>query len=201
MNVLFIDNFDSFTFNLVDELDKRGAAVHVWRNDLDVEQAFEIASAMPFPRLVVLSPGPGSPADAGCCVPLVRRLCAAAIPTFGVCLGHQAIVEAFGGDVGYAGEVVHGKADAVHHDGSGPFFGLPSPMTVGRYHSLVGHTMPDALVTIAKTTGHTPLVMALRHESAPVVGVQFHPESILTPLGGRLMEGVLGWASKVERRA
>lgn len=193
MNVLFIDNFDSFTFNLVDELEKRGATVEVWRNDIAPERARDIALAMPAPRLVVLSPGPGAPADAGCCVALIRLVAAAdaPIPLLGVCLGHQAMIEAFGGEVGFAGEVVHGKAAAIEHDQSGPFADLPSPMTVGRYHSLVATRVPDELVVTAKSRD---LVMAVRHRSAPIVGVQFHPESILTPAGGRLMDGVLAWA-------
>ncbi len=194
MNVLFIDNFDSFTFNLVDELEKRGARVEVWRNDVPADEALAMALALPTPRLIVLSPGPGAPSEAGCCVDLVVSVAAqdARIPMLGVCLGHQAIVQAFGGEVGFAGEVVHGKAARLEHDGSGPFAELPSPMTIGRYHSLVAQQVPDAL-RVTATTGE--LVMAVAHRHAPVIGVQFHPESILTPLGGLLMEGILQWAA------
>lgn len=191
MNVLFIDNFDSFTFNLVDELEKRDAHVEVWRNDVPAERALAMALALPAPRLVVLSPGPGAPAAAGCCIALIQALAQTKVPLLGVCLGHQALVEAFGGEVGFAGEVVHGKAARLAHDGSGPFAALPSPMTIGRYHSLVAQRVPDVL-RVTATTGD--LVMAVSHRTAPMIGVQFHPESILTPLGGQLMEGIIDWA-------
>jgi anthranilate synthase component 2 len=191
LKVLLIDNFDSFSFNLVDELRKRDAEVHVWRNDIDVEHAFAILEQWTGPRLVVLSPGPGSPRDAGCCIELVKR-CEAEVPVFGVCLGHQAIVEAFGGEVAYAGEVVHGKTARVDHDGSGPFTGLPSPMYAARYHSLAAKHVPSPLTVTARTGD---IVMAVEHQSAPIVGVQFHPESILTPRGGCLIEGVIQWAT------
>lgn len=198
MNVLFIDNFDSFSFNLVDDLRRRGAEVHVWRNDIAAGEAIERALAMTPPRLVVISPGPGDPTDAGCCVELVsaglnlsergRKL-----PIFGVCLGHQAIVEACGGRVGYAGEVVHGKAAQVTHGGERIFAGLPSPMLAARYHSLAALQLPDELEVVAHCD---ELVMAVAHRSAPVLGVQFHPESILTPRGGLLMDAVLAWAAR-----
>jgi anthranilate synthase component II len=145
VNVLFIDNFDSFTFNLVDELRKRGARVEVWRNDVPAERALALALALPEPRLIVLSPGPGTPAEAGCCIPLIR-LAAGKVPLFGVCLGHQAIVEAFGGTVGFAGEVVHGKASWIEHAGTGLFAGLPSPFRAARYHSLAATVVPQDLV-------------------------------------------------------
>jgi anthranilate synthase component II len=187
VSVLFIDNFDSFTFNLVDELRKRGALVSVWRNDLPAAAALARALGLPAPRLLVLSPGPGAPAQAGCCVELIR-LAAGRIPLFGVCLGHQAIVEAFGGTVGSAGEVVHGKAARVEHGGAGMFQGLPSPLRAGRYHSLAAIALPDEL---AATAHCGPVVMAVEHRRLPVWGVQFHPESILTPSGGELLERVL----------
>jgi anthranilate synthase/aminodeoxychorismate synthase-like glutamine amidotransferase len=191
MNALFIDNFDSFTFNLVDELRRRGVTVQVWRNDLAPEEALARALALPAPRLVLLSPGPSSPAEAGCCVPLLR-LAAGQVPVFGVCLGLQCMVEAFGGVVSFAGEVVHGKASPVTHDGSGLFAGLPSPLTVGRYHSLVGRTIPPELRVTARCG---ELVMAAEHRVHRIAGVQFHPESILTPLGGALIDNVLRWAA------
>lgn len=194
LSVLLIDNFDSFSFNLVDELEKRGAAVQVWRNDLAAERALALALALPAPRLIVLSPGPGAPAEAGCCVELVRLAARARVPLFGVCLGHQAIVEAFGGEVGFAGEVVHGKASRVDHGGSGLFAGLPSPMYVGRYHSLAERRLPAELRVTARAG---ELVMAVEHASAPVAGVQFHPESILTPGGGQIIDRVLAWAAAV----
>lgn len=189
--VLFIDNFDSFTFNLVDELRKRGCQVQVWRNDLPAPDALAKAQALPGPRLIVLSPGPGTPAQAGCCVELVRLAAAADLPLLGICLGHQALVEALGGVVGAAPTIVHGKASPVTHDGEGIFAGLPSPLTVGRYHSLAATTVPDALVVRA-TTGD--VVMAVEHRKKRLAGLQFHPESILTPLGGQLLENVIAWA-------
>ena len=191
MNVLFIDNFDSFTFNLVDELRKRGCQVDVWRNDLSAEQALALAEAMPAPRMIVLSPGPGAPGEAGCCVPLVR-LAAGRVPLFGVCLGHQAMVEALGGEVGSAGAIVHGKTSPMVHDGTGVFAGLPSPMAVGRYHSLAALRLPSSLRITARVGD---VVMAVEHVSHKLVGVQFHPESILTLEGGRLLENVMRWGS------
>ncbi len=189
--VLFVDNFDSFTFNLVDEFAKRGSAVEVWRNDTPAERLLELAEALPAPRLIVISPGPGTPANAGNCMQLVR-LAAGRIPLFGVCLGHQVIVESFGGDVGAAPQIVHGKASTVTHDGVGIFAGLPSPLTVGRYHSLAATLLPDDITVTARLGD---LVMAIEHATHRVAGVQFHPESILTPDGGRLLENILTWAT------
>jgi len=190
-SVLFVDNFDSFTFNLVDDLRRRGAAVDVYRNDLAPGRALELALALPAPRLIVLSPGPGHPAEAGCCLELVR-LARGRIPLFGVCLGHQAIVEALGGRVGPAGAVVHGKADAVEHEGGPLFRGLPSPVTVGRYHSLAALEVPAELRVTARTGD---VVMAVEHRTERLAGVQFHPESILTPGGVALLGNVVAWAA------
>ncbi len=199
LNVLFIDNFDSFTFNLVDEFAKRGAAVHVYRNDLPAARALELALALPAPRLIVLSPGPSSPKEAGCCLELIR-LAEGRVPLFGVCLGHQAIVEAFGGEVGYAGETVHGKVAAIRHTGRHVFAGLPSPFAAGRYHSLSARRMPSELEVLATARrldgGEGELVMAVAHRSAPLLGVQFHPESILTPEGGLLLERIMAWTAR-----
>jgi anthranilate synthase component 2 len=190
LHILFIDNFDSFVFNLVDEFALRHCAVEVWRNDISVEKALSLAEALPLPRLVVLSPGPGTPEKAGCCVDFVRRA-PAQLPILGICLGYQAIVEAFGGVVGQAGEIVHGKASLVAHSREGIFEGLPSPMTVGRYHSLAATVVPESLEVIA-TLGKMP--MAVSHRARKVMGLQFHPESILTPQGGLLLENVFPWA-------
>lgn len=190
LSVLFIDNFDSFSFNLVDELQKRSANVEVWRNDLPPDAALSLCLQLPAPRLLVLSPGPGAPAQAGCCVPLIR-LAAGKVPVFGVCLGHQAIIEAFGGTVGYAGEVVHGKAAPITHDGTGLFEGIESPVPAARYHSLAAHRLPDEL-RVTATTGD--LVMAVEHRTHAIAGVQFHPESVLTLAGGKLMQNVMRWA-------
>ncbi|MBK8480699.1 MAG: aminodeoxychorismate/anthranilate synthase component II [Proteobacteria bacterium] len=191
VSVLLIDNYDSFTFNLVDEFARRGARVEVWRNELSAERALELALALPAPRLIVLSPGPGRPEDAGCCQALVQAACGR-VPVFGVCLGLQAIVQALGGVVGPAGEIVHGKSVWIDHEGESVLARLPQPLQVGRYHSLVATRVPEALQVIAR---YRQLVMAVSHRSAPVIGVQFHPESILTPHGGALIDRTLAWAA------
>lgn len=201
--VVFVDNFDSFTWNLVDEFARRGLTPEVWRNTTPAELV--LSRAREGPALLVLSPGPGAPRDAGCCVELIRLAATERVPLFGVCLGHQAMVEAFGGEVGPAGEVVHGKTSRVRHEGGPLFEGLPSPLTVGRYHSLIGLQLPDCLEPVAFTESRHPsrdsrnptpdLIMAVAHRSAPQLGVQFHPESILTPDGGQLIDNVLAWAS------
>ncbi|MGK0358517.1 MAG: anthranilate synthase/aminodeoxychorismate synthase-like glutamine amidotransferase [Bradymonadia bacterium] len=180
MRVLLIDNYDSFTFNLVQALEVAGAAVDVVRNDaLTVEQAFDRGATH-----LMISPGPGRPEDAGITMPLL----AAAIgrlPVLGVCLGHQALVCVLGGTVGAAKRLMHGKASRIEHAGTGLFEGQPHPMTVGRYHSLAAHALPDALEATAWTEDGE--IMALRHRTAPAWGVQFHPESILTPEGDALL--------------
>lgn len=191
MNVIFIDNFDSFSFNLVDELRRRSCTVQVWRNDIDAADALALATERE--ALIVLSPGPGSPADAGCCVELCRLAAAKQRPLFGVCLGHQAIVEAFGGHVGPAGAIVHGKADKIWHDEGPLLAGLPSPFPAARYHSLAATMLPFCLRGTARL--NNGLVMAVEHESAPLAGVQFHPESILSPHGGGLFDNLLRWAA------
>ena len=190
LRLVFVDNFDSFTWNLVDEFARRGAAVEVWRNSVPASVILERASGAT-PALLVLSPGPGTPAEAGCCPELVRLAAESRTPLFGVCLGHQAMVEALGGTVGPAGEVVHGKTSKVRHEGGPLFEGVPSPFPVGRYHSLAATTLPDCLAPIARTER---VVMAVAHHNAPQLGVQFHPESILTPDGGRIIDNVIRWA-------
>lgn len=187
LDVLLIDNFDSFAFNLVDEFARRGADVSVYRNDIGLERAVDLAEAS---DLVVLSPGPGTPAGAGCSLDLVRRV-AGAVPLLGICLGHQTIVEAFGGRVGRHDQIVHGKASAVAHEAEGLFAELPNPLKVGRYHSLVAHELPDELRVTARLG---EVAMAVEHRAHRVAGVQFHPESILTPQGGRLVDNALRWA-------
>ena len=191
LRLIFVDNFDSFTWNLVDEFARRGAEVEVWRNTTSAGHLAARATGGG-PRLLVLSPGPGTPADAGCCIELVRRAAADRIPLLGVCLGHQAMIEAFGGVVGPAGEVVHGKTSRVRHQGGPLFAGVPESFPAGRYHSLAAHTLPDCLIPTASTGN---IVMAVAHRSAPQFGVQFHPESILTPDGGRIIDNVMQWAS------
>ena len=174
--LLMIDNYDSFTYNLVHLFEELGAEVRVFRNDaITVEEAEALA-----PEQLVISPGPGRPADAGVSVELIRRL-GPRIPTLGVCLGHQAIVEAFGGEIGQARALLHGKASPVDHDGKGVFRGLPVPFEAGRYHSLAALQVPDVLEVTARTPDGE--VMGVRHRELPIEGVQFHPESVLTPLG------------------
>lgn len=192
LNVLLIDNFDSFSFNLVDELRRRGARVQVWRNDLPAERALALALDLPPPRLIVISPGPGRPEEAGCCPELVT-LALGKVPLFGVCLGLQAMVQALGGQVAGVGEVVHGKSVWIEHCQEGIFCGLPSPMLAGRYHSLAARQLPDELVSTAHAKD---LVMAVAHRQQAAAAVQFHPESILTPMGGLLLQQVISWAIK-----
>ena len=184
MRVLMLDNYDSFTYNLVHLFEELGAEVVVHRNDaLTVDDAEALA-----PDRLVVSPGPGRPTDAGISVELIRRL-GPAVPTMGVCLGHQAIVEAFGGTVGQAQALLHGKASRVRHDGLGLFHGLPEEIEAGRYHSLAATTVPDGLTVTARTEDGE--VMGVRHATHPVEGVQFHPESVLTPDGPAMARNFL----------
>ena len=184
--LLMIDNYDSFTYNLVQYLGELGADVHVHRNDaisLDQIAAWE-------PDAIVISPGPCTPTEAGICVPLIQRF-AGKIPILGVCLGHQAIGQAFGGRINRAQRVMHGKVSPVTHDGRGVFSGLPTPLTVTRYHSLAidKETMPASLeVTATSDDGE---VMGVRHRELAVEGVQFHPEAILTEHGHALLKNFL----------
>jgi len=185
VNVLLIDNYDSFTWNLVHLFEELGSDVAVYRNDaITVEEAEALA-----PDRLVISPGPGRPASAGISVELVRRL-GPKVPTLGVCLGHQAIIEAFGGEVGRAKALLHGKASRVHHEGEGVFAGLPEEIAAGRYHSLAAVRVPDELVVTARTDDGE--VMGVRHRVHRIEGVQFHPESVLTPEGPKIAENFLG---------
>ena len=184
--VLLIDNYDSFTYNLYQYLCELGAEVTVVRNDaITVEQARSLA-----PEFIVISPGPGTPRDAGISIELIRAL-GPSTPILGVCLGHQAITEAFGGVVTRAPELMHGKASKVAHDGSGVFDGLPSPFSAIRYHSLCA--APEAVPDSLEVTAHSDsgVIMAVRHRTYPVHGVQFHPESILTEHGKELLRNFL----------
>ena len=174
--ILLVDNYDSFTYNLAHLFQELGAEVTVIRNDaLDADEAEQMA-----PSQLVISPGPGRAEDAGATVEIVRRL-GPRVPTLGVCLGHQAIVAAFGGEVGQAHRLLHGKASAISHDRQGIFEGAPDPLEGGRYHSLAATRVPDELEVCA--TSDDGEVMAVRHREFPVVGIQFHPESVLTPDG------------------
>jgi anthranilate synthase/aminodeoxychorismate synthase-like glutamine amidotransferase len=184
MTVLLIDNYDSFTYNLAHLFGELGAEVVVRRNDaITLEEAEELG-----PSHVVVSPGPGRPEDAGVSKEVVRRF-AGRLPVLGVCLGHQAIVSAFGGEVGPAQALVHGKATVVTHDGRGLFSGLPEDFLAGRYHSLAATSIPECLEVSA--TAADGEVMAVRHRELAVDGVQFHPESVLTPVGRELAKNFL----------
>jgi anthranilate synthase component 2 len=182
--ILLVDNYDSFTYNLAHLFGELGADVVVKRNDaIDAAEAARLA-----PSHLVVSPGPGRPSGSGSTPEIVRAL-ARTTPTLGVCLGHQAIVETFGGEIGAAKELVHGKACTIAHDGRGLFAGLPARLEVGRYHSLAATAVPPELEVSAHSDDGE--VMAVRHRELPVDGVQFHPESVLTPLGREIARNFL----------
>ena len=186
--LLVIDNYDSFTYNLVQYFGELGAEVLVRRNDaISLAEVEKLA-----PAGIVLSPGPCAPAQAGVTVDVIREF-GARIPTLGVCLGHQAIGEAYGGRVVRATRAVHGKTSEIAHDGTGLFEGLPSPLQVGRYHSLVIEraSVPDVLTVVATSVEDPSEIHAVRHVTHPVWGVQFHPESVLTPDGKQLLRNFL----------
>lgn len=182
-HVFLLDNFDSFTYNLVDQFRSMGADVTIYRNDIDKELIIEKMKQSELPPVLVLSPGPGSPAQAGCLVPLVKS-CINRFPILGICLGHQAIIEAYGGTIGLSPETVHGKASHITHNGQGPFLQLLNPMPVARYHSLMATKLPQSLEVIATTED---IVMSVTNKEQTLLGFQFHPESILTPDGEQLL--------------
>jgi para-aminobenzoate synthetase component 2 len=188
-DILVVDNHDSFVHILIDYLVELGARARVVEADeIDPDAA---AAAIEGFDGVLVSPGPGTPEDAGASIPVVRAAHAAGVPLLGVCLGHQAIAVAFGGTVGEAPELMHGMVSQVHHDGSLLFAGMPPAFAAGRYHSLAVTRMPDDLVATART--ETGVVMGLAHRSAPIWGVQFHPESVLTEGGHRMLAS---WLSR-----
>jgi anthranilate synthase/aminodeoxychorismate synthase-like glutamine amidotransferase len=184
--VLLIDNYDSFTYNLVQAFMMQGAQVDVHRNDaISVEQALRQDHTH-----LVISPGPGTPRDAGISMRMIEAF-AGRIPIFGVCLGHQSLVEVFGGKVVRAGRLMHGKVSPVSHDGKGLYAGMPQNFEAGRYHSLIAeaHSIPDVLEVTSRTAQGE--IMGVRHRSLAIEGVQFHPESVLTPEGPMLMANFL----------
>jgi len=188
--LLLIDNYDSFTYNLVHFLGELGAEVNVRRNDaLNVQEAMAMR-----PEAIVLSPGPCDPDQAGICLPLVAAAAEAKIPLLGVCLGHQSIGQAFGGRIVRCHEIVHGKMGTIHHEGAGVFAGLPSPFAGTRYHSLIveRETLPDCLEITAWLEDGT--IMGLRHRELAIEGVQFHPESIASEHGHRMLQNFLDTA-------
>jgi anthranilate synthase component II len=186
MSLLLIDNYDSFTYNLYQYLGELGASVEVVRNDaVTLEDIEQLA-----PERIIISPGPGNPGDAGISNEAIRRF-AGTMPILGVCLGHQCIGEVYGGVVSRAGEILHGKVSHVTHDGRGIFAGLPSPIEATRYHSLAIEpaTVPAELEVTARS--ESGVIMGVRHRTLPVEGVQFHPESILTPDGHQILRNFL----------
>lgn len=202
IRILVVDNYDSFVYTLVGYLQQLGAETTVVRNDdVSLAEAIELASARDG---VLVSPGPGAPADAGVCIDLIRWCGEHGKPMLGICLGHQALAEAYGGTVTHAPELMHGKTSSVRHEGTDVFQGLPSPVTATRYHSLaaVADTIPGELEVTART--ESGIIMGLKHVSAPLSGVQFHPESVLTEGGyqmlGNWLEG-LGLAGAAKHAA
>jgi anthranilate synthase component II len=184
-NVLMIDNLDSFTFNLVESIERLGAKVRVLRNSVAAADALALAEDTN--AHLILSPGPGRPEDAGCCMELLA-LARGRVPVLGVCLGHQAMVLEAGGEVVRAPAPVHGKTSLLVHDGRGPFEGLDGPVQIGRYHSLCTRNIPARFTVHAETEG---MAMAISDTAALQTGLQFHPESILTPTGNRMLANIL----------
>ena len=196
--ILVLDNYDSFVYTLNGYLQELGATTEVVRND--AIEASDVPARLAEYDAVLISPGPGKPADAGVSIPIVETALESGKPLLGVCLGHQAIAEAFGGVVTNADELMHGKTSRITHDESGFYDGVPQPFTATRYHSLavVDGTMPPELVVTSRTQGG--VIMGLRHESAPIFGVQFHPESVLTEGGYRMLGNWLAVAGLPEAR-
>ncbi len=184
--VLFIDNFDSFTYNLVDDFGKRGCVTRVYRADTPLDDLMAVAAEFN-PDLLVISPGPGNPDTAGVSLEAIAHF-RDKLPIFGVCLGHQIIVQHFGGKIGHAPKPMHGKPSRVSHDEKGLFAGIENPLQAGRYHSLMAVELPDCLQKTAEFEG---VVMGVQHRQLPIYGVQFHPESILTPAGGKIIQNIL----------
>ncbi|MBR9857861.1 MAG: aminodeoxychorismate/anthranilate synthase component II [Gammaproteobacteria bacterium] len=197
VNTIFLlDNYDSFTYNLVDQFRTLGATVRIYRNTVPVAQLLAAMEQAEHPVLV-LSPGPGKPSDAGNMPTLIRE-CLGRFPILGICLGHQALVEHYGGTVESAGEIKHGKSSLISHSGKDMFAGLSQPLPVARYHSLVGTHIPDSLEVIADYNGMT---MAVQDKSNRVLGFQFHPESIMTTDGARLLAQSLDFITAKEAAA
>ena len=191
VKVLFVDNFDSFTYNLVDEFGKRNCDTKVYRADTSLDEIVKVAADFK-PDLLLISPGPGNPDSAGVTLAAIDHF-KDKLPIFGVCLGHQSIIQYFGGKISHAPAVMHGKPSRITHSAKGVFEGLENPLQAGRYHSLCAVTLPDCLEQTADFDG---IVMGIQHKTLPIHGVQFHPESILTPTGGKIIENIIKIASK-----
>ncbi|MEX3072871.1 aminodeoxychorismate/anthranilate synthase component II [Vibrio alginolyticus] len=188
-NIVFIDNFDSFTYNLVDQFRSLGHSVTIYRNNIPAESIEQAVNELENP-VVLLSPGPGVPSEAGSMPELIQRI-KGKVPMIGVCLGHQAIVEAYGGTVAGAGEIIHGKVSMMEHQNHATYANLPSPLAIARYHSLVATKVPEELTVTAEVDG---LTMSVVHERDKVCGFQFHPESIMTTYGATLLANAIEWA-------
>ncbi|OEE79083.1 aminodeoxychorismate/anthranilate synthase component II [Vibrio genomosp. F6] len=188
-NIVFVDNFDSFTYNLVDQFRSLGHQVTIYRNNIAATVIAEAVNQLDNP-LVLLSPGPGAPSEAGCMPELISAL-KGKVPMVGICLGHQAIVEAYGGTVAGAGEIIHGKVSMMEHSNHSTYQDLPSPLAIARYHSLVATHVPPTLTITAEVDG---LVMSVVHEQDKICGFQFHPESIMTTYGATLLSNAIEWA-------
>ena len=192
--LFFLDNFDSFTYNLVDQFKSSGYPVKIYRNNQSAEKIKTHIDACEGDVVLVLSPGPGTPSAAGCMIELIG-LCKGQVPILGICLGHQALIEQYGGIVGQADEIQHGKSSLIEHCKDKMFTGLSSPLSVARYHSLVGTKVPDTLETVA---GYNGMCMSIYQAQDKVIGFQFHPESILTCEGAKLLENSLNLLTDLE---
>ncbi|ADV87019.1 anthranilate synthase component II [Vibrio vulnificus YJ016] len=188
-DIVFIDNFDSFTYNLVDQFRSLGHQVTIYRNSIATDTIVDAIEQLERP-VVLLSPGPGAPSEAGCMPELIARV-KGKVPVIGICLGHQAIVEAYDGTVAGAGEIIHGKVSMMEHQSHAIYQGLPSPLAIARYHSLVATHVPQTLTVTAEVNG---LVMSVVNEEDKVCGFQFHPESIMTTQGATLLANAINWA-------
>nr|AAB05975.1 anthranilate synthase small subunit [Buchnera aphidicola] len=189
-NILLLDNIDSFTYNLVEQLRNKNNNVLIYRNSVDIKIILNSIKKIKNP-ILMLSPGPSKPQNAGCMLNLINKI-KGEIPIIGICLGHQAIVEAYGGIIGYAGEIFHGKASLINHDGLEMFEGLPQPLPVARYHSLICNKIPKNFII---NSYFNDMIMSVRNNLDYVCGFQFHPESILTTSGSLLLEKIINWAS------
>jgi len=193
VNILFIDNFDSFTYNLVEEFKRNQCQIMVYRNNIKLDELNKIIQNF-HPSLIVIGPGPSTPENAGVCLELIK-IYYSKIPIFGVCLGHQCIIKAFNGTIKKCRRPVHGKPSQVIHDNRGIFQNIRNPFQAGRYHSLIAENIPADFVISATTDDK--IVMAIRHKKYNLIGVQFHPESILTPVGSIIIKNLLKLVDKM----
>lgn len=192
VKVYFLDNFDSFSYNLVDELSLLGSELVIYRNNISATRIFEEMNKESQPVMLVLSPGPGNPADAGCLLELIE-LCKGKYPMLGICLGQQALTQSYGGTIGHAGEIMHGKSSIITVDKHPVFESLGEQFPVARYHSLMAISVPTSLKIIAQ---YEEIPMAIYHQQDRVIGYQFHPESILTPDGAKLLKQTIDYLTR-----